>query len=123
MAQDLTAAQRTLWSREMQQYFFTEVVMRGQANFRLEAELVDGVAIKRVIGSSALPQDYTRYSDVTANALTNSSETLTVDKCPTIPFVISNLDELQSFPKQRDFHTTKMMDFLKLVVNGWYTAE
>jgi len=123
MAQDLTAAQRTLWSREMQSYFFTEVVMRAQANFRLESELVDGVTIKRVIGSAALPQDYSRYSDVTANALVNTSESLTVDKCPTIPFIISNLDELQSYPKQRDYHTTRMMDFLKLVVNGWYTAE
>jgi hypothetical protein len=123
MAQDLTAAQRTIWSREMQQYFFTEVVMRAQANFRLEAELQDGVSIKRVIGSAGIPQDYTRYSDVTANQLVNSSETLTVDKCPTIPFIISNLDELQSMPKQRDYHTQRFMDFMKLIVNGWYLAE
>src|SRR5438270_241873 len=122
MPQDLSNAFRTLWSREMQQYFFTEVMYRAQANFRLEAELQEGNAINRVIGSAGLPQDYTRYTDVTANALVNTKETLTVDKCPTIPFVISNLDELQSFPKQRDYHTKRFMDFMKLIVNGWYTA-
>lgn len=38
MSNLLTDSKRELWSREMQEYFFTEVVVRGQANFRLEKE-------------------------------------------------------------------------------------
>ncbi len=107
----------------MQEYFFTKVVYRAQANFRLENELTAGDRIKRVYSSDGIPQSYTRYSDVTFQDITNTAEELVVDTTPTIPFVISNLDELQSYPKSRDHYTQKFVEHLKTIVNGYYTAE
>lgn len=123
MANSLSASFRTLWAREMQQKFFVTNVWRPQANFRLEAELKDGDTVKRVYRSSMVPQSYIRYSDVTFQDITNTAESLTVNVTPVIPFVISDLDELQSYPTSRERYTNDAVDQLNNVINGYYLKE
>src|SRR5690242_10930046 len=113
MANNLDAAKRTLWSREMQEYFFTEVVVRGQANFRLEKELQMGSTITRVKGNNGVPQSVSdKYAAVSYGDVTNSSETLTVNTIETVPFKISELDEIQMYTGKRDYYTKKFMEAL-----------
>src|SRR5687767_8251600 len=97
----LSASFKTVWAREMQEILWVTNVWRPQANFRLEDELKDGDTVKRIYPSKMVPTDYTRYSDITFQRATTGSESLTVDKTPTIPFEHSDLDELQSTPKAR----------------------
>jgi hypothetical protein len=124
MANNLTDAKRALWSREMQEYFFTEVVVRGQANFRLEKELVMGSSISRVKGNNGIPQTVSdKYAAVSFGDISNSKETLTVDTIETVPFKISELDEVQMYVGKREYYTKKFMDTLRLSVNGSYLAE
>lgn len=123
MANSLSASFRTLWAREMQQVFWVTNVWRPQANFRLEAELKDGDTVKRVYRSSMVPQAYTRYTDVTFQDLTNTSESLVVNVTPTIPFVISDLDELQSFPDSRSRYTKDAVEQMNNIINGYYLKE
>lgn len=123
MAQSLSASFRTLWAREMQEVFWVTNVWRPQANFRLEAELKDGDTVKRVYRSSMVPQSYTRYTDVTFQDLTNTAESLQVNTTPVIPFVISDLDELQSYPTSRERYTNDAVEQLNNVINGYYLAE
>lgn len=119
----LSASFKTVWSREMQEVLWTTNVWRPQANFRLENELSDGDTIKRLYPTKMVPQDYTRYSDATFQTGTTTAESLTVDKTPTIPFIISNLDELQSTPKAREKFTNMAVEQLNNVINGWYTSQ
>lgn len=124
MANDFDDAKRALWSREMQEYFFTEVVVRGQANFRLEKELVMGSSIHRVTGNNGIPASVSdKYAAVTFQDVSNDKETLTVDTIETVPFKISELDEIQMYVGKRDYYTKKFMETLKLSLNGRYLAE
>src|SRR5258708_1878883 len=123
MANSLSASFRNLWAREMQEKFWVTNLWRTQANFRLESELTAGDTVKRNYRSGMVPQDYTRYSDVTFQDITNTSESLVVNKTPVVPFMISDLDELQSYPKSRERYTEDTVNVLNNVINGWYTAE
>jgi hypothetical protein len=119
----LSASFKTVWSREMQEVLWTTNVWRPQANFRLEDELKDGDTIKRIKPSKMVPQSYTRYNNVSFQQGNTSGETLTVDTTPTIPFIISDLDELQSTPKARQRFTDMAVEQLNNIINGYYTAE
>ena len=124
MANTLTDSKRELWSREMQEYFFNEVVVRGQANFRLESELVMGSTIDRVYGNNGIPQTVAdKYASVTFGDIKNTKEQLVVDQIETIPFKISELDEIQMYVGKREYYTKKFMDVLKLSLNGTYLYE
>jgi hypothetical protein len=119
----LSASFKTVWSRELQEKLWTENVWRPQANFRLESELKDGDRIKRIIPSKMVPRDYTRYTDLTLQQGTTTGEELVVDKTPSVPFEISDLDELQSTPKSRVAFTDMAVEQLNNIINGWYLAE
>lgn len=119
----VSASFKTVWAREHQEVLWPGTVWTPQANFRLEAELKDGDKIKRLIPSKMVPQDYTRYNNVTSQRGTTTAEELTVDKTPVIPFEHSDLDELQSTPKSRARFTEMATDQINTVINGWYTAE
>jgi hypothetical protein len=119
----LSASFATIWSRELQEKLFVTNIWRPTANFRLEAELKDGDRVKRLRPDKMVPQDYTRYSDVTLQQGTTTAEELVVDKTPTVPFEISDLDELQSTPKAREKFTDMAVDQLNNIINGHYLAE
>jgi len=107
----------------MQEKFWTKNIFRPQANFRLESDLKDGDTVKRVYRSATVPQDYTRGTDVTFQDLTNTAESLTVDKQPVIPFYIDDLDALQSHYDERARYTEDTSLQMANIINGWYTAE
>jgi hypothetical protein len=119
----LSASFKTVWAREMQEILWVTNVWRPQANFRLEDELKDGDTIKRIKPSKMVPASYTRYSDITFQQGTTTAESLTVDTTPTVPFIISDLDELQSTPKARSRFTNMAVEQLNNIINGYYTAE
>ena len=123
MANAVSASFAEIWAREMQVMDFVSNVWKPQANFRLEKELKGGDLIRRQYRSRPLAQTYTRGSDVTLNTLTHTSETLTVDTTPVIPFYISDLDELQSTPSSRADHTRDAVEYMQNIINGYYTAE
>jgi hypothetical protein len=119
----LSASFKTVWSREMQEVLWVTNVWRPQANFRLESELKDGDTIKRIYPTKMVPASYTRYSDLTFQEGTTTAESLQVNTTPTIPFIISDLDELQSTPKSRQKFTDMAVEQLNNIINGYYTAE
>lgn len=119
----LSASFKTVWSREMQEVFWPENVWSPQANFRLEAELKDGDTVKRLIPSKMVPTNYTRYNDLSFQTGTTTGESLVVNTTPTVPFIISDLDELQSTPKARQAFTDMASMQLNNIINGYFTAE
>jgi hypothetical protein len=123
MANSLSASFPTRWAREMQERLEKLDVFRAQANFRLEADLKDGDTVKRVYRSNIRPADYTRGSDVTFVDITDTAESLVVDKTPVLPFYVDDLDALQSHYDTRERYTGDTVKDLNHVVDGWYQAE
>lgn len=123
MANSLSASFPTRWSREMQERLEKMDVFRKQANFRLESDLKDGDTVKRVYRSNIVPADYTRGSDVTFKDITDTAETLTVDKTPVMPFYVDDLDALQSHYDTREQYTSDTVNDLNHIIDGWYLAE
>ena len=107
----------------MQEKFWTKNVFRPQANFRLESDLQVGDTVKRVYRSATVPQDYTRGTDVIFQDLTDTAESLAVDKTPVIPFYIDDLDEIQSNFNERARYTEDTSNQMTNIINGWYLAE
>ena len=98
-------------------------VFRKQANFRLESDLKDGDTVKRIYRSNIFPADYTRGSDVTFQDITDTAESLTVDKTPVLPFYVDDLDALQSHYDTREQYTSDTVKDLNHIIDGWYLAE
>lgn len=83
-----------------------------------------GSTIDRVKGNNGVPQTVSdKYADVTFGDITNTKEQLVVDTIETVPFKISELDEIQMYVGKREYYTKKFMDVLKLSLNGTYLAE
>jgi hypothetical protein len=123
MANSLSASFPTRWSREMQERLEKMDIFRKQANFRLESDLKDGDTVKRVYRSNIVPADYTRGTDVTFKDITDTAETLVVDKTPVMPFYVDDLDALQSHYDTRERYTSDTVNDLNHIIDGWYQAE
>src|SRR5258708_5769703 len=123
MANSISASFPTVWAREMQQRLEKMDVFRKQANFRLESDLKDGDTVKRVYRSNIVPADYTRCTDVTFIDITDTAESLVVDKTPVMPFYVDDLDALQSHYDTRDRYTQDTVKDLNHIIDGWYQAE
>jgi hypothetical protein len=123
MANSLSASFPTRWSREMQERLEKMDVFRKQANFRLESDLKDGDTVKRVYRSNIVPADYTRGTDVTFKDITDTAESLVVDKTPVMPFYVDDLDALQSHYDTRSQYTNDVVNDLNHIIDGWYQAE
>ncbi|MEW6126732.1 MAG: hypothetical protein AB1757_06815 [Acidobacteriota bacterium] len=98
-------------------------VFRKQANFRLESDLKDGDTVKRVYRSNIVPAEYTRGSDVTFKDITDTAESLTVDKTPVLPFYVDDLDAIQSHYDTREQYTADTVKDLNHIIDGYYLAE
>lgn len=123
MANSLSASFPTRWAREMQERLEKMDVFRKQANFRLEADLKDGDTVKRIYRSNIVPADYSRGTDVTFVDITDTAESLTVDKTPVLPFYVDDLDAIQSHYDTREKYTSDTVKDLNHIIDGWYLAE
>lgn len=86
----------TKFSKRMQVVHYKQDVFRSFANFEERATLSNGQAVVRPYRSTLAVTDYTRGSDATIQATTDTSETLTVNQSKIIPFSVDDLDALQS---------------------------
>jgi len=123
MANSLSASFPTRWAREMQERLEKMDIFRKQANFRLEADLKDGDTVKRVYRSNIVPAEYTRGTDVTFKDITDTAESLVVDKTPIMPFYVDDLDALQSHYDTREQYTADTVSDLNHIIDGYYQAE
>lgn len=99
MAQNLDAF-KTAFSNTYQEVFPKVTVANKIANTRLLSDLYYGKAIERVYVdlSAANVEDITAYTDMTSQAVTDTSETLTVDQNKGIMFQISERELVQAGP-------------------------
>lgn len=99
MAQNLDAF-KTAFSNTYQEVFQKIPVAMKIANTRLLSDLYYGKAIERVAFdiSAANVEDITQYTDMTSAVISDSAETLTVDRNKGIMFQISEKEMVQAGP-------------------------
>jgi hypothetical protein len=99
MAQNLDAF-KTAFSNTYQEIFQKVPVAMKIANTRLLSDLFYGKAIERVYVdiSAANVEDITQYTDMTAQAVSDTAETLTVNNNKGIMFQLSEKEMVQAGP-------------------------
>lgn len=96
MANTLTPLSPTYWSRTMGIKLYKENVFRNIASFREEATLRDGQIVDRPYRANITVEDIARNTALTAQDLTSTSDTLTVNKYKGALLYVDAIDKIQN---------------------------
>lgn len=125
MAANLDAF-KTAFSNTYQEVFQKVLVAMKIANTRLLSDLYYGKAIERVAVdiSAANVEDITAYTDMTSQVVSDSAETLTVDKNKGIMFQLSEKEIVQAGPlNPGEFIGAKLAEKVAIYVDGDVLAQ
>lgn len=107
----------------MQVVRYSTGVYSTQASFEERAKLSSGQAVTRPYIGRFTEQTYTRGSDMTIAAVTETAETLTVATASATPFSVDDLDALQSNYRSMEEYSKGAMAALNKAVDADYLAE
>jgi hypothetical protein len=96
MANSLTAMSPTFWSKIMGKKLYKTSVFRSLASFAEQATLEYGLTVDRPYRSDITAENYTKGTAATAQDLTASSDTLTINKQKTILMYVDDVDKYQN---------------------------
>lgn len=83
MANSLSASFETVWAKEQAEVFYKRTVSSVVANMKAKSSLASGQVYTQTYRSGSVsdaPSVYTREADITLSTLTDTAETLTVNK-------------------------------------------
>lgn len=93
---NITALSPTYWSKIMGIKLYKKNVFRNIASFREEAVLRDGQTVDRPYRADVYVQSYTKGTALTAQDITATSDTLTVNKIFALLIYVDNVDKIQN---------------------------
>jgi len=96
MANSLTAMSPTYWAKVMGKKLYKTNVFRSVASFAEQATLTEGQTVDRPYRSDITAETYVRGTSATAQDLTATSDTLTVNKFKTILMYVDDVDKYQN---------------------------
>ena len=96
MANAITALSPTYWSKIMGVKLYKKNVFRNIASFREEAVLTNGQTVDRPYRADVYVQPYTKGTALTAQDITATSNTLTVDKIFAALIYVDDVDKIQN---------------------------
>ena len=96
MSNNLDAFIPELWSKRIQILTKNSLVATQIANFEEQADLKFGDRIHRPYANDLTVNNYTKYTDTTAQDLTGTDEYLDIDQSKEISFAIDEVDQIQS---------------------------
>lgn len=96
MANSLTALSPSYWSKIMGIKLYKKNVFRNIASFREEAVLTNGQIVDRPYRADVYVQPYTKGTALTAQDITATSDTLTVNKIFAALIYIDDVDKVQN---------------------------
>ena len=96
MANNLDAFIPELWSRRIQNLMKNALVATQICSFEEQADLKFGDRIHRPYANDLTVNNYTKYTDTTAQDLTATDEYLDIDQSKEISFAIDEVDQIQS---------------------------
>lgn len=96
MANSLTAMSPTYWSARMGYKLYKSNIFRSLASFEEQKNLTDGQTVDRPYRSNIVVENYTKGTALTAQDLTATSNTLTVDTIKAALMYVDNVDKIQN---------------------------
>ncbi len=96
MSNSLTALSPTYWSRRMGRKLYKANVYRSLASFEEEAVLHNGQIVDRQYRSDVTVENYTKGTALTAQDLTATSDTLTVNTIKALLIYVDEIDRIQN---------------------------
>lgn len=96
MANALTPMSPTYWSKIMGRKRYKTEVFQSIASFEEQATLTDGQTVDRPYRSDVVAETYTKGTALTAQDLTATSNTLTVNQFKGLLMYIDNVDKIQN---------------------------
>ena len=96
MANSVTYFVPELWSKRIQYLTKNALVATQICSYEEQADLKFGDRIHRPYGNDLVVNDYTKYTDTTAQDITSTDEYLDIDQSKEISFAIDEVDQIQS---------------------------
>lgn len=96
MANSLSASFPELWAKEMQEVFYKQNVAYKIADISFKSQMKNGDVLNRQYRSTITPRTYTRGTAITATDLTDTNETLTVNRQFAVRYLVDEFDSIQS---------------------------
>lgn len=96
MANSLSTFAPEFWSKTAQVLWKPQAIYRQVANFRGEADMKFGDVFHRILPNTTAVQNYSRYSDIDAQDISGTDETLTINLEKAFRFEVDDFDEIQS---------------------------
>lgn len=116
MSNALTALNKEVWTRKMQEILEKELVAMAIANTDLRSLLNDGDTIHKPYRSNLKAQDYTKGTSVQIDDVTATDETLTVDTTKVVAFYIDDIDKIQnSYNTMMEFAQDSQHDLNQII--------
>lgn len=99
MANNIWASFPEIWAKEQQAVFMKKNVAMEIADMSFQGSMARGDVLHRTypsVSASTIPSIYTRDTDVTFRDITDTDETLTVNRQFIIPFYLDDFDSIQN---------------------------
>ena len=99
MANNVSASFEDIWAREQQDVFFKRSVAMVVADTSFKSTMKAGDVLRRTyrsVEADETPEVYTRGTDMTVTDITDTAETLTIDRQFAKMFRVDDFDEIQS---------------------------
>lgn len=116
MANTLTALNKEVWTRKMQEKLEKDLVAMAIANTDLRSLLNDGDTIHKPFRSNLRAQDYTKGTAVTIDDVTATDETLVVNTTKVVAFYVDDIDKIQnSYSTMAEFANDTQQDLNQII--------
>lgn len=104
-------------------YLKNSLVAREITSFEEQAVLTEWTRVHRPYGSDFVVDDYTKYTDATAQDIGSTDEYLDIDKTKVISFDLDAIDKIQNKYETENYYVEKAAYRLKNEIDGTLLKE
>ena len=123
MANDVSNLNRQKWAKQVQAELEETLICMDLANTQFKSDLKDGTTINfPTVGKMAVGS-YTKYTNVTAQDIKTSNETLVINQTPMVMFAYDEVDAIENYIDVVSVQMSRNVFTLKQYIEGKFFAE
>ena len=123
MANDVSNLNRQHWAKKVQAELEESLICMDLANTQFKSDLKDGTTVNfPTVGRMAIGS-YTKYTNVTAQDIKTSNETLVINQTPMVMFSYDEVDAIENYIDVVSVQMSRNVFTLKQYIEGKFFAE
>lgn len=123
MANDVSNLIRQKWAKTVQAELEESLICMDLANTQFKSDLKDGTTINfPTVGKMAVGS-YTKYTNVTAQDIKTSNETLVINQTPMVMFAFDEVDAIENYIDVVSVQMSRNVFTLKQFIEGKFFNE